>query len=127
MSALPIPFGPDLKVVVLAGSNPISAHRRRVREQRRRRGEPEIPLENKAFLKLRGQLVIEYVLDWLHEAGLHRIWVLAEEHGLHRIPPRHRFTPIPQLPGATVFVNLSAAYAQLQPPWKGGPVTARFA
>ncbi len=114
-AALPAPFGSDLKVLVLAGSNPVSARRKRLREKRRARGEQEVQLENKAFLSLRGRLVVEYVLDCLQACGLRHVWVLGSEDSLRRIPDRYRFTPIPQRPGATFFVNLSAAHAEIRP------------
>ena len=114
-SGLPHPFTADLKVLVLAGSNPVSERRRRSREQRRQRGETEVPLENKAFLTLRSRLVIEYVLDWLEECGLHRIWVLAPDESLARIPDSYHFEPLPQAPGSTIVTNLTSAYDAVQP------------
>lgn len=112
---LPPPFSADLKVLVLAGSNPVSKRRERLRKRRHERGEREVQLQNKAFLTLRGRLVIEYVLDCLHSCGLRHVWVLATEEALQRIPDRYRFTPILQRPGATVFVNVSAAHAEIRP------------
>lgn len=107
----PLPFGPDLKVLVLAGSDPRTPVGR---AHRRLRG-AEVPLHHKAFLQLRGRLVVEYVLDWLRDAGLQRIWVLGPREHLARIPSHHAFVPILQRPGARMFANLSAARAALEP------------
>jgi CTP:molybdopterin cytidylyltransferase MocA len=117
-SRLPPPFGPDLKVLVLAGSD--TAPRAEARQDAR-----EVPLRDKAFLPLRGRLVIEYVLDLLVECGLTRIWVLAGDEQLARIPGRHRFTGVPQQPGARFFANLLAGSAALQP-GPGEPVLVLF-
>jgi len=103
-------FARDLKVLVLAGTDRVS-RRRRPPEG----GEREIPLRDKAFLELRGRLVIEYVLDWLAAAGLSRTWVLAAPEQLDRIPGRHRFERIEQPPVSSIFVNLSRAHAALAP------------
>ena len=78
---LPPPFGSDLKVLVLAGSDPASP---------RRRSDPGSPLSDKAFLRLRGRLVIEYVLDLLRERGFERVWVLASARHLALIPREYR-------------------------------------
>ncbi len=101
--ALPSPFSEDLKVFVLAGANrvpdgdldDVSHHLA-----------GETPLEAKAFLHLRGRLVIEYVLDWILAAGLRRIWVLAPEQCLAAIPATYEFEPLPQRPGASLGDNL---------------------
>ncbi len=114
-SSLPPPFGPDLKVLVLAGSNPVSRRLRRRRAERARHGEREIPLANKAFLPLRGRMVIEYVLDWLRDCGLSDVWVLAAEESLARIPARYRYQPLRQRPGSSLFANLSTAYTTIAP------------
>lgn len=106
-----MPFGPDLKVLVLAGSDPPTP----VARVRGRLGGREVPLRNKAFLRLRGRLVVEHVLDWLREAGLERIWVLGPPNLLARIPDRHRFEPLHQPKGARIFASLSAAHTALQP------------
>lgn len=106
MSMLPSPFAPDLKVLVLAGSNRSETDPATVT------GETdglEVPLEGKAFLTLRGRLVIEHVLDWLLGVGLQRFWVLAPEEHLRRIPAHYEFTPLPQVPGATPAQNVRAA------------------
>ena len=112
---LPAPFTSDLKVLVLAGSNSVSERRRRRRVEQLRRNEPEVPLENKAFLLLRDRLVIEYLLDTLQACGLRRMWILAPEHSLRRIPSRYAFRPLVQRPGATLGANLSAAYTEVDP------------
>jgi hypothetical protein len=103
-----VPFGSDLKVLVLAGSDHGPARQHAT-------ASPESPLSGKAFLRLRGRLVIEYVLDVLRECDLTRIWVLAPEHHLAQIPSHHRFVPVPQQPGARFFANLSAGAAALDP------------
>lgn len=108
MQQLPAPFGPDLKVLVLAGSDRPPRLRRRSPE-----GGREVPLRDKAFLPLRDRPVIEYVLDWLHASGLERIWVLARADLLARIPARYHIRPIEQPPVTSVFVNLSRAHAAL--------------
>ena len=77
-------FGPDLKVLVLAGSDQGPGPQPAI-------ATPESPLSGKAFLRLHGRLVIEYVLDVLRECGLTRIWVLAPDHHLAQIPSQHRF------------------------------------
>jgi len=105
MSRLPAPFTPDLKVLILAGSNQSGLDPESVS----RRMGSEVPLEGKAFLTLRGRLVIEHVLDWLTGGGLSRIWVLAPEEHLQRIPGRYRFTPLPQEAGATPARNVMRA------------------
>jgi hypothetical protein len=69
----------------------------------------ETPLEAKAFLHLRGRLVIEYVLDWLQETGLRQLWVLAPERCLAEIPGRYDVQTIPQRPGASLANNLRHA------------------
>ena len=113
---LPPPFGPDLKVLVLAGSDPASP---------RRRSDPGSPLSDKAFLRLRGRLVIEYVLDLLRERGFERVWVLASARHLALIPREYVFTPIPQPPDANFFANLSAATHALAPA-EGEPILVVF-
>lgn len=106
---LPPPFGADLKTLVLAGSDPPSA-----RARGRARSTRELPLVDKAFLPLHGQLVIEYVLDLLlQECGLTRVWVLAPERQLAQIPARHRFIPVPQQPDVPLFARLSAGSAAM--------------
>jgi CTP:molybdopterin cytidylyltransferase MocA len=110
MQTLPPPFGPDLKVLVLAGTDRVP-RKRRVPEG----GGREVPLQDKAFLPLQGQLVIEYVLDWLAQAGLERIWVLGAAEQLAKIPPRHRFEAIRQPALSSIFVNLSLAHARIDP------------
>lgn len=109
-SVVPGRFGPDLKTLVLAGGDSRSSAPLVASDARR-----ELPLEGKAFRPLRGQLVIEYVLDLLQESGLRRIWVLAPEAALRRIPPRHRFTAIAQPPGAQFFTNLLAGATVMNP------------
>lgn len=110
MLQFPAPLGPDLKVLVLAGSD-----RRRRMRRRSPDGAREVPLSDKAFLPLHGRLVIEYVLDWLQECGLHNIWVLAQADMLARIPPRYSIHAVEQPPVTSVFVNLSRAHAALDP------------
>jgi molybdopterin-guanine dinucleotide biosynthesis protein A len=110
MSELPSPFGSDLKVLVLAGTDRVP-RKRRVPEG----GGREVPLRDKAFLPLRGRLVIEYVLDWLAAAGLEKIWVLAAPERLEQIPSRHRFEAIRQPGLSSIFVNLSLAHARIAP------------
>lgn len=110
MSSLPSPFDADLKVLVLAGTDRVP-RKRRVPEG----GGREVPLRDKAFLELRGRLVIEYVLDWLRESGLEKVWVLAAPERLDQIPSRHRFEPIRQPSLSSIFVNLSLAHARIAP------------
>ena len=112
MSLLPQPFTPELKVLILAGSNELPSPREV--ELRARRGK-ETPLEGKAFLQLHGRLVIEYVLDWIREAGLERVWVLAPAECLAMIPESYAFTPIEQTPGASLATNLQEAKEILRP------------
>ena len=102
---LPPPFDSELKVLIpTAGDAPPAAG-----EGRQSRG----PLSEKAFLKLRDRLVIEYVLDFLRECGFGRVAVVAHERNLARIPARHAFMPVPQPAGAGFFDNLLAGYAEL--------------
>lgn len=106
MPLLPPPFSPDLKVLVLAGSEALPTQdtcRLDVRDH------PEVPLAGKAFLKLRGRLVVERVLDLLEATGLHQIWVLGPRVCLEQIPTRYAFTPLHQSPGASLAANLRAA------------------
>ena len=100
---LPAPFNKDLKVLVLAGANQVPSGD--LNEVSRYPG-GETPLEAKSFLRLRGRLVIEYVLDWILGAGLQRIWVLAPEQCLATIPKKYEFEPLLQSPGATLSNNL---------------------
>ena len=102
---LPAPFTCDLKVIIPAGGDAV----------RPRAGEAESPLSGKAFLRLKGRLVIEYVLDFLQECGLRRIWIVAPEEQLARIPPRYAFQRVPQPPGARFFDNLLAGSAAASP------------
>lgn len=122
---LPSPFDAGLKVLVLAGSDPVTRRKARRRERRIERGEREVPLQDKAFSTLRGRLVIEHVLDWLAEAGLREIWVLAPPVQLARIPERYAIRPIPQHAGARIFANLSLACSALAPA-PGEPVLVVF-
>lgn len=117
---LPAPFGPDLKVLVLAGTDRVP-RKRRVPDG----GGREVPLRDKAFLSLRGQLVIEYVLDWLASAGLEKIWVLGAAERLEQIPARHRFESIRQPLLSSIFVNLSLAHARIAPD-PGEPILVVF-
>lgn len=112
MPILPRPFTSELKVLILAGSNELPSPREV--EIRARRGK-ETPLEGKAFLQLHGRLVIEYVLDWLREAGLEKVWVLAPAECLALIPEQHSFMPIEQTPGASLATNLQEAKDVLCP------------
>jgi hypothetical protein len=105
---LPSRFGPDLKTLVLAGSDPPASGAPA-------RSERESPLPDKAFRLLRGRLVVEYVLELLQECGLRRIWVVAPDRQLARIPARHLITGIPQQPGARFFANLLAGSRVMQP------------
>jgi CTP:molybdopterin cytidylyltransferase MocA len=104
---LPLPFGPDLKVLVLAGSSPGGS-------RPHDKPEPDAPLRDKAFLHLRGRLVIEYVLDFLRDCALSRVWVLASGPRLAQIPGRYAFTPLAQPPGAGFFTNLRAGANAMQ-------------
>ena len=88
-------------------------------------GTPEAPLTGKAFLQLKDRLVIEYVLDFLRDCGLRRIWVVAPADALARIPSRHAFTAVPQPPGASFFDNLLAGCAAAAPA-AGEPVLIAF-
>ena len=85
---LPPPFNKDLKVLVLAGANQVPAGNL---YDASHHTDGETPLEAKSFLRLRGRLIIEYVLDWILEAGLRRIWVLAPEQCLATIPAEYEF------------------------------------
>jgi molybdopterin-guanine dinucleotide biosynthesis protein A len=100
--SLPRPFDSDLKVLVLAGGEAHRSVRGGV-------------LAGKAFLKLRGRLVIEYVLDVLRECGLGRPWVVAEEQHLALIPARHAFIPVAQPAGGGFFDNLLAGHEAVSP------------
>jgi hypothetical protein len=100
---LPPPFNKDLKVLVLAGANQVPAGNL---YDASHHTDGETPLEAKSFLRLRGRLIIEYVLDWILEAGLRRIWVLAPEQCLATIPAEYEFEPLPQRPGASLSNNL---------------------
>lgn len=102
--SLPSPLSEDLKVLVLAGANLLPAGN--LDEASHLLAE-DTPLEAKAFVHIRGRMVIEYVLDWLQEAGLHRIWVLAPEQCLAAIPSHYGIEPIAQRPGASLAHNLS--------------------
>jgi len=105
---LPRPFGPNLKVLVLAGSDAsLSATSGNVS------GQGEFPLAGKAFLTLRGRLVIEYVLDLLRACGLTQVWVLSPAQQLAQIPAPHQFIPLAQQPGARFFGNLSAGFSAM--------------
>lgn len=112
---LPQPFDRDMKVLVMAGSNQLSPRQQERHERRIASGQPEVPLQDKAFVPLRGRLVIEYVLDSLEALGLHRIWVLGRQRCLERLPASHDVQRLPQRPGATVGTNLGAAYAAIAP------------
>lgn len=94
----------DLKVLVLAGANLLPAGS--LDEASHLLAE-DAPIEAKAFVHIRGRMVIEYVLDWLHEAGLHRIWVLGPEQCLKAIPSHYGIEPIVQRPRASLARNLS--------------------
>ena len=96
---LPVPFTSDLKVIVAAGGD---AGRKGAVSAR------EVPLHGKAFLRLRDRLVIEYVLDFLRDSGLPRVWIIAKEEAMARLPARHVFTPVPERPEATFLANLIA-------------------
>ena len=104
--ALPNPFKSDLLALVLAGANTVPGGD--LDEAAHPEGF-EVPLEAKAFVRLRGRLVIEHVLDWLLEAGVERLWVLAPPECLRLIPSHYAFTPLPQQPGASLGANLRAA------------------
>jgi len=108
--------------LILAGSNELPSPREV--EIRARRGK-ETPLEGKAFLRLHGRLVIEYVLDWLQETGLEQIWVLAPAECLAMIPEGYAFTPIEQTPGASLATNLQEAKEVLAPA-EGEPTLVVF-
>ena len=102
---LPAPFTPDLNVLVLAGSDSVPASDARAAVD----GGEEVPLEAKSFVRLRGRMVVEYVLDWLHDAGLQRIWVLGPPVYIAKIPSQHEFRPLLQRPGASLATNLRDA------------------
>lgn len=106
MSPLPPPFTPELKVLVLAGANRVPGY---LGNRPGPDHPPEVPLEAKAFLQLRGRLVIEYVLDWLAESGLRHVWVLAPPPCLDLIPSGYAFHPLPQAEAASLAQNLQAA------------------
>ena len=106
MLQLPPPFTPDLKVLVLAGTKELPAN---VGGEPLASPQAEVPLEGKAFLELRGRLVIEYVLDLLEELGLRHVWVLGPAACLARIPSHYDFHPLEQEPGASLARNLLAA------------------
>lgn len=116
---LPSPFGPDLKVLVLAGSHPKPLTDPEVP------GEREVPLADKAFQPLHRRLVVEYMLDVLRACGLTRVWLLAPERLLAGIPTRHQFTPVAQVPGASFWANLLAGAAAMNP-GEGEPVLVVF-
>jgi hypothetical protein len=102
--SLPSPLSEDLKVLVLAGANLVPAGDL---DRASHRLDETTPIEAKSFVHIRGRLVIEYVLDWLREAGLHRIWVLAPEQCLAAIPSHYPIEPIAQRPRASLAHNLS--------------------
>ncbi len=104
--ALPSPFDAQLKVLVLAGANAVPAGDLDEASHALR---GEIPLEAKSFVHLRGRMVIEYVLDWLQEAGLRNLWVLAPERCLSEIPDHYAVQTIPQRPAASLATNLHHA------------------
>ena len=108
--AIPPPFNEDLKVLVLAGANQVPAGDL---DDASHHLAEETPLEAKAFLHLRGRLVIEYVLDWILAASLRRIWVLAPGQCLARIPTKYEFEPLPQRPGASLGNNLRHGQEQM--------------
>ena len=114
--ALPAPFTADLKVIVPAGGDPAPATGR---------GARDAPLTGKAFLPVRGRLLVEYVLDFLRECGLRRVWVVAGQDQLARIPSRHSFVGVPQPPGTRFFENLRAGCDAAQPR-PGEPVLVVF-
>ena len=99
---LPRPFDSNLKVLVLAGGAADPSVRRGA-------------LSGKAFVTLRDRLVIEYVLDFLRDVGLRRVWVVAHERNLARIPARHAFVPVPQPPAGGFFDNVLAGHAAMSP------------
>ena len=117
--SFPQPFGSDLKVLVLAGSDPPPA-----RPRARPRASSELPLQDKSFLPLRGQLVVEYALDLVRQCGLSRVWVLAAESQLARIPKRHQFIPVVP-PDAHFSASLPVAAAALAP-GPGEPILVVF-
>jgi hypothetical protein len=119
--SLPPPFA-HLKVLVLAGANIVPAGNL---DQVSHHTAEGIPLEAKSFVHIRGRLVIEYVLDWLYEAGLRRIWVLAPEQCLAAIPAHYEFEPIPQRPGASLANNLNHG-REVIPLESGEPVLVVF-
>lgn len=104
--ALPPPFSAQLKVLILAGANLVPSGDL---DEASHLVNGDTPLEAKSFVHLRGRLVIEYVLDWLQEAGLTQLWVLAPERCLAEIPDRYEVHPIPQRPGASLAHNLQHA------------------
>ena len=110
------PFTADLKVIVPAGGDPAPQTARAARDT---------PLSGKAFLQLRGRLLVEHVLDFLRECGLQRIWVVAGQEQLARIPSRHAFVGVAQPPGAPFFDNLFAGCNAAQPR-PGEPVLIVF-
>ncbi|MGD8329440.1 MAG: NTP transferase domain-containing protein [Acidobacteriota bacterium] len=120
--SLSAPLNEDLKVLVLAGANFVPSGD--LDEVSHRTAE-ETPLEAKSFVHIRGRLVIEYVLDWLGGAGLHRTWILAPQRCLDTIPERYAFEPIPQRPGASLAHNLSHA-KEVVPLQAGEPVLVVF-
>ena len=103
---LPRPFTADLKVLVMAGSDPPSPDRRAGREP---------PLRDKSFLTLRGRLVIEYVIDQLEQCGLSRIWILASPANLARLPPRPGIVHLPQAAGAGFSDDVATGAAATHP------------
>jgi len=103
---LPAPFGPDLKVLVLAGDDSPAAPSRRPGQ-----GTRDVPLPDKSFRPLHGQLVVEYVLDLLRDSGLTRIWLLASAGQLARLPARHQVIGVLQPPEADFAADLTIAAA----------------
>lgn len=102
--SLPAPLSEDLKVLVLAGANLVPTGNLDEASHLLAEG---TPLEAKAFVHIRGRMVIEYVLEWLQEAGLRRIWVLAPEPCLAAIPSHYGIEPVAQRTGASLAHNLS--------------------
>lgn len=109
---LTAPLDARLKVLVLAGANVVPAGDL---DDASHRMAEETPLEAKSFVHIRGRLVIEYVLDWLLEAGLQHIWVLAPGSCLRQIPARYRVATIEQRAGATLGQNLRQAREVIAP------------
>jgi hypothetical protein len=95
-------------VVVLAGSDAASP------PAGARAADAESPLADKAFVPLRGRLVIQHVLDFLSHCGCRRVHVVAPAQQLARLTLTHSITPVPSR-GGSFFESLLAGSQAVAP------------